>query len=565
MRLRSLSGLLVALAAAACTATISQTRPGSSRFDAIIRGGLVYDGMGTPGVRADVGIRRDRIAAIGDLATASAPIDVNAAGLAVAPGFINMLSWSTESLIVDGRSLGEIRQGVTTEIFGEGTSLGPLTDEMKRRWKSEQGDIKFEYEWTTLAEYLKFLEHKGIAPNVASFIGAGTIRENVVGLTNRPPTPEELDRMRALVRREMENGALGIGSSLIYAPDNFASTEELVELCKVAAQYRGKYISHMRSEGNRLVEAVQELLRISREANIPAEIFHLKAAGQSNWGKMDRVLQMIEDARESGLKITADMYLYPAGSTGLNAAIPPWALDGGYQALFKRLRDPAERARIKQAMSTPTDEWENLHLAAGSPDRVLLVDFRNEKLKPLTGKTLAEVAKLRGTDAFDTILDLMLEDESRVGAVYFLMSEDNIKKQLQRPWVSLGSDAASMAPEGIFLKSSTHPRAYGNFARLFAKYVREDHVLTVEEAIRRVTSLPAGNLELKDRGKLQPGLFADVVVFNPATVVDHATFEKPHQLADGVQHVFVNGVLVLKDGAPTGKPAGRALKGAGAR
>ena len=565
MRLRSLLGLLLALAAAACTATISQTRPGSSRFDAIIRGGLVYDGMGTPGVRADVGIRGDRIAAIGDLATASAPIDVNAAGLAVAPGFINMLSWSTESLIVDGRSLGEIRQGVTTEIFGEGTSLGPLTDEMKRRWKSEQGDIKFEYEWTTLAEYLKFLEHKGIAPNVASFIGAGTIRENVVGLTNRPPTPEELDRMRALVRREMADGALGIGSSLIYAPDNFASTEELVELCKVAAQYRGKYISHMRSEGNRLVEAVEELLRISREANIPAEIFHLKAAGQSNWGKMDRVLQMIEDARESGLKITADMYLYPAGSTGLNAAIPPWALDGGYQALFKRLRDPAERARIKQAMSTPTDEWENLHLAAGSPDRVLLVDFRNEKLKPLTGKTLAEVAKLRGTDAFDTILDLMLEDESRVGAVYFLMSEDNIKKQLQRPWVSLGSDAASMAPEGIFLKSSTHPRAYGNFARLFAKYVREDHVLTVEEAIRRVTSLPAGNLELKDRGKLQPGLFADVVVFNPATVVDHATFEKPHQLADGVQHVFVNGVQVLKDGGPTGKPAGRALKGAGAR
>ncbi|HYN10265.1 MAG TPA: D-aminoacylase [Vicinamibacterales bacterium] len=554
------------VSAAGCAATTSTQAPsGWTRYDVIIRRGLVYDGTGAPGVQADVGLRGDRIAGVGDLTNASATVTVDANGLAVAPGFINMLSWSTESLIVDGRSLGEIRQGVTTEIFGEGTSMGPLTGEMKKRWKSEQGDIKFEYEWTTLAEYLKFLERKGVAPNVASFIGAGTIRENVIGLANRAPTPAELDRMRALVRQEMEAGALGIGTSLIYAPDSFASTEELIELCKVAASYGGKYISHMRSEGNRLVEAVQELLRISREAKIPAEIFHLKAAGQSNWGKMDRVLEMVEDARASGQKITADMYLYPAGSTGLNAAIPPSALDGGYQALFKRLRDPAERARIKTAMSTPTDEWENLHLAAGSPERVLLVDFKNEKLKPLTGKTLAEVAKLRGKDPFDTILDLMLEDESRVGAVYFLMSEDNIKKQLQRPWVSLGSDASSMAPEGVFLKSSTHPRAYGNFARLFAKYVREDRVLSIEEAIRRVTSLPATNLELVDRGRLQPGMFADVVVFNPATIQDHATFEKPHQLADGVQHVFVNGVQVLKDGAPTGKLGGRALRGRGAR
>jgi N-acyl-D-amino-acid deacylase len=564
MRPIGLLGLLLALVSAGCGATTA-TQSGPPRYDVIIRRGLVYDGTGAPGVRADVGIRGDRVTAIGDLGSASALIDVNAEGLAVAPGFINMLSWANESLIADGRSLGEIRQGVTLEIFGEGTSMGPLTGEMKKRWKSEQGDIKFEYDWTTLAEYLKFLERKGVATNVASFIGAGTIREHVVGLANRAPTPAELDRMRALVRQEMEAGALGIGSSLIYAPDNFASTEELIELCKVAAAYGGKYISHMRSEGNRLIEAVQELVRISREAGIPAEIYHLKAAGQSNWGKMDRVLELVEQARTSGLKITADMYLYPAGSTGLNAAIPPSALEGGYQALFKRLRDPAERARIRQAMATPTDEWENLHLAAGSPDRVLLVDFKSEKLKPLTGKTLAEVAKMRGKDPFDTILDLMLEDESRVGAVYFLMSEDNIRKQLQKPWVSLGSDAASMAPEGIFLKSSTHPRAYGNFARLFAKYVREDKVLTLEDAIRRVTSLPAANLELSDRGKLQSGFFADVVVFNPATIKDHATFEKPHQLADGVQHVFVNGVQVLKDGMPTGKPGGRALRGRGAK
>src|SRR5262245_42636247 len=560
---RILACVVGLLTAAGCGTTISQTRPGSSRYDVIIRRGMVYDGTGTPGVKADVGIRGDRIATIGDLSTATAAVDVNADGLAVAPGFINMLSWSTESLIVDGRSLGEIRQGVTTEIFGEGTSLGPLTEEMKRRWKSEQGDIKFDYEWTSLAEYLKYLEHKGIAPNVASFIGAGTIRENIVGLTNRPPTPEELDRMRAIVRREMEDGALGIGSSLIYAPDNFASTEELIELCKVAASYGGKYISHMRSEGNRLVEAVQELLRISREAGIPAEIYHLKAAGQSNWGKMDRVLQLIEDARESGLKITADMYMYTAGSTGLNAAIPPWALDGGYQALFKRLRDPAERARIKQAMSTPTDEWENLHLAAGSPDRVLLVDYRNEKLKPLTGKTLAEVAKLRGTDPFDTILDLMLEDESRVGAVYFLMSEDNIKKQLQRPWVSLGSDAASMVPEGIFLKSSTHPRAYGNFVRLLGKYVRDDHVMSLAEAVHSISGLPAANLELSDRVLLKPGMFADIVIFDPATVGDRATFQQPHQLAVGVAHVFVNGVQVLSHGEATGNLPGRAVWGIG--
>ncbi len=402
-----------------------------------------------------------------------------------------------------------------------------------------------------------------MSPNVASFIGAGTIREHVIGLTNRPPTPAELDQMRALVRREMQAGALGIGSSLIYAPDSFASTEELIELCKVAAEYGGIYISHMRSEGTRLVEAVEELIRISREAKISAEIYHLKAAGEANWPKMDRVLAMIEEARKSGLEITADMYTYTAGSTGFNAAMPPWALEGGYQALFKRLRDPQERARIKTAMTSPATDWENLYLAAGSPDRVLLVDFKNEKLKPLTGKTLAEVAKTRGTDPIDTILDLVLEDESRVGVVYFLMSEENVKKQMARPWVSFGSDAASMAPEGIFLKSSTHPRAYGNFARLLGKYSRDEHVMPLEEAIRRVTGLPAANVGFLDRGLLKPGLFADVIVFDPATVGDRATFQQPHQLAVGVTHVFVNGEQVLNHGQHTDKLPGRALRGPG--
>lgn len=548
--------LLLAFAAAACGRS-------GEHYDALIRGGTVYDGSGIPGIRADVAMRGDRIVSVGTLDGATADVEVDATGLAVAPGFINMLSWSTESLIEDGRSLGEIMQGVTTQVMGEGTSMGPLTPEMKAEWKSLQGDIRFDYEWDTLAGYLQFLERKGISQNVASFIGAGTIRQYVLGHENRPPTADELDRMRALVRQEMEAGALGIGSSLIYAPDNFASTEELIELCKVAAQHGGKYISHMRSEGNRLVEAVEEVIRISREADIPAEIYHLKAAGEASWPKMDRVIELVEQARADGLKITADMYTYTAGSTGLNAAMPPWALEGGYAALFARLRQPAERARIKQAMMAPATDWESLYQAAGSPDRVLLVEFKNEALKPLTGKTLAEVSEMRGTDPYDTILDLMLEDETRVGAVYFLMSEENVRRQIALPWVSFGSDGASMAPEGIFLESSTHPRAYGNFARLLGKYVREEQVIPLEEAVRRLTGLPAANLELADRGRLIPGAFADIVVFDPATIADRATFELPHQLAVGVRHVFVNGGHVVSDGEHTGARPGRALWGIG--
>ncbi len=557
MRILVFAGLpLLALAAAACGGS-------AEHYDVLIRGGTVYDGSGTPGFHADVAVTADRIAAIGDLSTATADLVVDATGQAVAPGFINMLSWSTESLIADGRSLGEIMEGVTTQVMGEGTSMGPISPEMKARWKALQGDIQFDYTWTTLAEYLAYLERKGVSQNVASFIGAGTIREHVIGHENRPPTADELDRMRALVREDMEAGALGIGTSLIYAPDNFASTGEIIELCKVAAQYGGKYISHMRSEGNRLIEAVEEVIRISREAGIPAEIYHLKAAGEANWPKMDRVIEMIEAARADGLKITADMYTYTAGSTGLNAAMPPWALEGGYEALFARLRQPAERARIKQAMMAPATDWESLYQAAGSPERVLLVEFKSDALKPYTGKTLAEVAELRGTDPYDTILDLMLEDQTRVGAVYFLMSEENVRKQIALPWVSFGSDAASMAPEGVFLKSSTHPRAYGNFARLLGKYVREEQVIPLEEAIRRLTGLPAENLELADRGRLIPGAFADVVVFDPDTIADRATFALPHQLAVGVRHVFVNGGHVVRDGEHTGALPGRALWGIG--
>ncbi len=534
-------------------------------FDIIIRDGTVYDGSGAPGARTDVGIRGDRIASVGSLASAKAPVVVNATGLAVAPGFINMLSQSSESLLIDGRSQGEIRQGVTTEVVGEGDSMGPLTPEMKARWTAAQGDLKYDITWTTLAGYLRELEHRGISPNIASFIGATTIREYVIGLGDKPPTAAQLEQMRDLVRREMEAGALGIGSSLIYAPASYAGTEELIELCKVAAKYEGKYISHIRSEGNRLIEAVEELIRISREANIPAEIYHLKAAGRDNWSKMDRVIQIVEAARAGGLKITADMYLYEAGATGLDASIPRWALDGGYDALYKRLRDPETRARIKKEILTPSPDFENLYLAAGSPDRVLLIEFKSEALKPLTGKTLAEAATLRGADPADTIMDLMLEDQSRVGTVYFMMSEDNIKKQLRRPWVAIGSDAASMAPEGVFLKSSAHPRAYGNFARLLGRYVRDEKVISLAEAARRLSGLPATNLGLDRRGFVKPGMFADVVVFDPTTIADRATFDKPHQYAVGMRHVFVNGVHVLRNGEHTGAKPGRALVGPGRR
>jgi N-acyl-D-amino-acid deacylase len=536
--------------------------PGAASFDIIIRGGTVYDGTGRAPVRADVGIKGDRISAVGNLKSAQATTTIDATGMAVAPGFINMLSHSENSLIADGRSQGELRQGVTTQIFGEG-SMGPLSDEMKRRRASTQGDVRFEIPWTTLAEYLAYLEKRQISQNVASFVSATTIRENVIGLENKQPTPEQMAKMRELARIEMEAGALGITTALIYPPAVYAKTDELIELCKVAAKYKGKYIAHIRSEGNQLLEAVEETIRISREAKLPAEIYHLKASGESNWNKMDQAIRMIEEARRKGVKITADMYTYTAGATGLDAAIPPWVFDGGREAANKRLQDAETRKKIADQIRAPSNEWENLYLLAGSPDRILLVSFRSDQLKPLTGKTLAEVAKMRGKDPVETIMDLVIEDRSRVGTVYFMMSEENIKKQIRQPWVSFGSDAASMAPEGAFIRSSTHPRAYGNFARLLGKYVRDEKVITLQEAVRRLSGLPATNLGLDHRGFLRAGMFADVVVFDPATIADKATFETPHQYSVGVKHVFVNGVQTLKDGEHTGAKPGRALWGPG--
>ncbi len=533
------------------------------QVDVILRGGTIYDGSGGSPMVGDVAILADNIVAVGDIGRATAPLEIDVTGLAVAPGFINMLSWATESLIEDGRGLSDIVQGVTLEVFGEGMSMGPLNDAMKRRMVDEQGDIRFDIEWTTLGEYLEYLERKGVSPNVASFLGATTARIHEIGYEDREPTPAELDRMRALVRQAMEEGALGIGSSLIYAPAFYAKTPELIALAAEAAPFGGMYISHMRSEGNALLEAVDELITIAREAGVPAQIYHLKAAGQANWPKMDEVIARVEAARAEGLPITADMYTYTAGATGLDAARPPWVQEGGLQTWRRRLQDPAIRRQVLQEMRTPTDAWESLYLLAGSPERVLLVAFKQDSLKYLTGRTLASVAADRGKSPEEVAMDLVVADDSRVGTVYFLMSEDNVKKQIALPWVSFDSDEAAPAPEGVFLRSNNHPRAYGNFARLLGKYVREERVIPLEEAVRRLTSLPATNLKLRRRGALEPGHFADVVVFDPQTITDHATFDQPHQLATGMVHVFVNGVHVLNDGQHTGATPGRVVRGPG--
>ena len=530
--------------------------------DLIIRNGTIVDGTGLQAYVGDLAVDDDQITAVGDLGEARGALEVDAANLIVAPGFINMLSWAGDRLIEDGRSQSDIRQGVTLEVFGEGTSGGPLNDQMKRGEVASQGDITFDIKWTTLGEYLQYLVKKGISTNVASFVGATTLRIHEVGYDDRPPTDEELDRMRALVRQAMEEGALGIGSSLIYAPAFYAQTDELIELSKVAAEYDGMYISHMRSEGNALLESIDELLTIAREAGIRSEIYHLKAAGEANWDKLDTAISKIEAARTQGLEITADMYNYTAGSTGLDAAMPPSVQEGGYDAWAERLQDPEIRERMRHEITTPTNEWENLMLAAGS-EGTLLVEFKNPALREYTGQTLADVAEQRGTSIPDTIMDLVIEDGSRVQVVYFLMSEENIKQQLKLPWVSFSSDAGSMAPEGVFLNNSTHPRAYGNFARLLGKYVRDEKVISLEEAIRKLTSLPASNLRIQGRGQLSPGYFADIVVFDPTAIQDHATYEEPHQYATGMHHVWVNGARVLADGDHTGAMPGRVVRGPG--
>jgi N-acyl-D-amino-acid deacylase len=560
---RTVSGLLLAAIAVLAGCATTHTPEPAARFDLIVRNGVVYDGSGAEGRRADVGINGDRVAALGDLSGATALREIDARGQAVAPGFINVLSWANESLLVDGRGLSDLKQGVTLEIFGEGESGGPLTEAMKQEIRKQQRDYRYDIDWTTFGEYLESLVRRGVSPNVASFVGATTVRVHVLGEGDRDPTPAELARMQELVRQAMGEGALGVGSSLIYAPAFFAETPELIALAQAAAESGGGYISHVRNESHRLEGAIGELIEITRAAGGHGEVYHLKAAGEANWGRMAGAIAMIEQARAAGLPVTADMYTYTAGATGLDAAMPLWVQAGGLDAWVARLRDPALRARVIADMKNPPPGEENFYRTAGSPERVKFIGFKNERLKPLTGKTLAEVMALRGTDAENTMVDLVIEDHSRVNTVYFLMSEDNVRFGIAQPWVSFGSDAAALAPEGVFLKASTHPRAYGNFARLLGKYVREEQVLTLGEAIRRLTQLPAENWKLEGRGCIDPGCFADVVVFDPATIADRATFDDPQQYAVGVWHVLVNGVPAISDGEHTGAKPGRVVRGPG--
>ena len=554
----------VTIAVAGLLATsAAPAQQAAADYDLLIRGGTVYDGSGQPGFTGDVAIKGDKIVYVGPSATGSAKRTIDATGQAVSPGFINMLSWATESLIQDGRGLSDTKQGVTLEVMGEGQSMGPWNAEMKRNELKRQGDIKYPIRWTTLGEYLEFLEKKGVSPNVASFIGATTVRIHELGEADVDPTPEQLTRMRALVRDAMKEGAMGVGSSLIYMPAYFAETPELIAITEEAGKCGGMYISHMRNEGNELLEAIDELIEISRKSGAPAEIYHYKQAGQANWGKLDAAVAKVEKARAEGLRITADMYTYPAGATGLDAAMPVWVQAGGLEQWVKRLKDPEIRKRVIEEMHDPNAKWENLLLQAGGPQNVLLISFKNPKLKPLTGKTLAEVAQMRGKTPEETAMDLVIEDDSRVGTVYFLMNEDNVRRQTALPWMSFGSDAESQAPEGVFMKSATHPRAYGNFARLLGKYVRDEKTTTLQDAIHRLSWLPATNLKIKGRGALKEGYFADVVVFDPAKIQDHATFAKPQQLSTGVRDVFVNGAQVLKDGEHTGAKPGRFVRGPG--
>ncbi|MFZ2029877.1 MAG: D-aminoacylase [Vitreimonas sp.] len=554
--------LLAALAISAC-ATTSAAAPGAAPYDIILRGGTIYDGTGTPGVREDVAVRDGHIVTLGNLSSAHAREEVDVSGQAVAPGFINMLSQATDSLIVDGRSESDIRQGVTLEVFGEGWSMGPLTDAMKAEQLRLQGDIRYAIEWTTLGEYLDQLARRGVSTNVASFVGATTVRIHEVGYENRAATPAELGRMQELVRQAMREGAVGVGSSLIYAPASYSNTDELVALASAAHEFGGGYISHIRNESDHYLDALNELIEIGRRSGAWVQMYHMKPAGQANWPVSATGLARMNAARAQGIDVSANIYTYTAGATGLSAAMPTWVQEGGQEAWIARLRNPAIRARVIREMRAPPVGWENLYRAAGGAENVLLLGFRNDHLKPLTGRTLASVAAERHTSPEDTIIDLIIEDDSRVEVAYFVMSEENIRRNIAWPYTMLGSDEASAAPEGVFLRSNSHPRAYGNFARFLARYVRDEHVISLPEAIRRLTDLPAQQMRLRDRGRIAEGYAADIVVFDPATIQDHATFDHPAQYATGVRHVLVNGAFVLRDGEHTNARPGQVVRGPG--
>ena len=532
-------------------------------YDVIIRNAVIFDGTGNTPVKGDIGINKDTIAFIGDLKMNKGKKEFDAKGLAISPGFVNMLSWATVSLLADGRAMSDIKQGVTLEVMGEGNSMGPLNEAMRKEELDGQGDIKYEVYWRTLGEYLTGLEKKGVSPNIASFVGATSLRIHELGYENRKPTNGELKNMQLLVKQAMNEGAMGLSSALIYAPAFYADEEEILALCQAMAPYNGLYITHMKSEGNRLEESVQSVINLAEKAKVKAEIYHLKAAGIDNWSKMDKVITSINKARNQGIDIAANMYNYIAVATGLDAAMPPWVQEGGYGEWAKRLKDLNIRKKVIAQMKINANDWENLYASAGSPDKLLLVDFRQDSLKKYTGKTLAEVATLRGKSPEETAIDLVIQDSSRVGTVYFLMNEENVKKQIKLPWVSFGSDAGAPASEGVFLKSSTHPRAYGNFARLLGKYVRDEKVIKLEEAVRKLAALPCERLGIAQRGYLKKGYFADLVLFDPKEIADLADFQNPHQYAVGVKNVWVNGKLVLLNGEPTEERPGRFIKGPG--
>jgi N-acyl-D-amino-acid deacylase len=533
------------------------------KYDILIKNGIIYDGSGSASYRGDLAINADTIAAFGDLKNARGETVIDANGMAIAPGFINMQSWASLSLIEDGLSQSDIRQGVTLEVMGEGWSEGPLNEAMKKETIENQGDLKYEIEWNTLGEYLGFLEKKGVSCNISSFVGATSLRIYALGYENRAPTDEEMSLMKKLVKEAMEEGAIGISSALIYAPASFSKTDELTELCKEVALYNGMYISHLRSEGDLFLEGLNELIKITDESGIKSEIYHLKAAGTENWYKMDLAIKKIDSARSAGLDITTNMYNYTAAGTGLYATMPQWVQEGGHDAWVARLKNPQIKAKVIKEMTAPGKNWENFYYMSGSPENIILGAFKNDSLKYLTGKTLAEVAESRKRSAPETVIDLIIQDNSRVSSLYILMNEDNIRKQIALPYMSFGSDEQSMAPEGVFLKSNPHPRAYGNFSRLLGKYVREEKVITLEEAVRRLTSLPATNMKIKKRGLLKAGYYADIVVFDPLKISDHATLTEPHQYSTGVSEVFVNGKQVLKNGEHTGAKPGRIVRGPG--
>lgn len=535
----------------------------NSKFELIIRNGMVCDGTGSASYLGDLAINGDTIAAMGNLKNAHGITEIDAGGKALAPGFINMLSWADKSLIEDGLSQSDIRQGVTLEVMGEGWSDGPLNEAMKKDELAKQGDIKYDITWNTLGGYLDFLEKKGVSTNIASFVGATTLRIYAIGYDNRPPLPEEMTIMKKLAAQAMEEGAIGISSALIYAPASFSKTDELVELCKVVSKYNGMYISHIRSEGDNLLASLDELIEISKNAHIKAEIYHLKAAGTKNWYKMDLAINKIDSARIAGMDITANMYTYTAAGTGLYATMPQWVQEGGQDAWLARLKDPVIKSRVIKEMKAPGKDWENFFYMVGSPENIILGVFKTDSLKYLTGKTLKEVAGLKRLSPAETIIYLVVNDNSPVESMFFLMTEDNLKKQIALPWVSFGSDEQSLAPEGVFLKSNPHPRAYGNVSRLLGKYTREEKIIPLVEAVRKLTSLPAANMKISKRGLLKPGYFADVVIFDPNTIIDHATYSNPHQYSTGISDVFVNGKQVLRNGEHTGAKPGRVVRGPG--